>query len=305
MLAETVAQQQCEQGGHMRYDITVGSISWINGEPSPISFSPRALFNTYDWVPKTYTGLVATANQAPPNPVDFDAHRKTNDFRAMAYCRFNVEIDDSTDKVVSFKVINAVHDPGWTPPFNKMAYPSTYLAVWQDFPSAASPGEASPLSLVNTQARHANSTMTSTGPGETVLVNGLIKFRAGSHTDKIGIDIGCPFHVPWVWCETLLTYKGGGGFSLYGRASLFPTHHWFVNGSREMTQDQTWDNPLPWSIPDPKLLKIYPIVSKGAPASGSQTSLSSETHAGAVDTHPNTVAGDKVSFRPLRIKGGR
>jgi hypothetical protein len=66
---------------------------------------------------------------------------------------------------------------------------------------------------------------------ETVLVNAVIKFRAGQHTDSIGIqNVGSPFHVPWVWCELLRTHRFGT-FTLYGRGSVFPSHAWISTAS--------------------------------------------------------------------------
>jgi hypothetical protein len=32
-------------------------------------------------------------------------------------------------------------------------------------------------------------------------VNGLIRFRAGEHTDDVGVAIGSPYHMPCVWNE--------------------------------------------------------------------------------------------------------
>jgi hypothetical protein len=52
---------------------------------------------------------------------------------------------------------------------------------------------------------------------ETVLVIALIKFRAGKNADEIGTkSVSSPFHVPWEWCEFVLTY-GRGEFEMYGQ----------------------------------------------------------------------------------------
>jgi hypothetical protein len=48
--------------------------------------------------------------------------------------------------------------------------------------------------------RHPNSAL-NPPPGERLLVNGLIRFRAGKHTDDVGVAIGSPYHMPCVWNE--------------------------------------------------------------------------------------------------------
>jgi len=156
---------------------------------------------------------------------------------------------------------------------------------------------------------------------ETVLVDGIIKFRAGANTDRIGVDsVKCPYHVPWVWCETALTYDGTR-FKLYGRGSIFPTHCWYLDGAKVATTNQVGDISFPSTVsvwPPPSLpiagprlviphpltidvhaLNLYPVLSKGAPASGPQTSASADAgRTGPVDMHPNTVEGGNAVVRP-------
>jgi hypothetical protein len=55
---------------YMQRDIEIGTVSWINERPSPIWFSGKAGVPEPGWVPKTYMGLVATANGPPPNKID-------------------------------------------------------------------------------------------------------------------------------------------------------------------------------------------------------------------------------------------
>jgi len=302
----------------MQRYIKIGSVSWIEGKPSPIWTAAQALTLNPDWVPKTYLGLAATANTAPPDPLhDFPSHQRGHDFRAMTFCHFRLTTDDTSNAVTGFEVVQAFHDAGWTPAFKQHKFPSTFLkpdkAIWS---FKEYQGEYSPLTLVATQNRHANTTLAPT-PNETVLVNALIKFRAGTHTDTIGVDnVGCPFHVPWVWCETLLTVANGR-FKVYGRASMFPSHAWYVNGVRVHHQAEVGDTTFPlevaiyppsWvprppgtptiAIPTTTIvltsLNLYPVLSKGASAvaGGSQTPLSADAgRGGAVDTHPNAVSG--------------
>jgi hypothetical protein len=300
----------------MQRQIDIGTISWIAGTPNPMNWAIKAAVLNPSWVPKTYLGLAATANAQPSATVaDFRVFQKTKAFRALTYCRLQVEIDDKTDKFVDFKVLDATHDGGWTPPFKMSKWPSTALSFDKDiYSSNYYAGEASPISLVNGRARHKNTAISGVAASEVVLVNSLIKFRAGSHTDNIGTKtVGAPFHVPWVWCEVLLTYTKGA-LKVYGRGSVFPSHAWYLDGKRVFVQNEIGDATFPkkstpsfWGtvgdnlgvageIDVPKLT-LYPVLSAGAPASGPQSSLGSETSLkGSVDTHPNTASGAALRF---------
>jgi hypothetical protein len=315
-------------------EIKIGSVSWINETPNPVWAAVKAKLLDPAWLVKTYIGLVATANPPAPSAIeDFRAFQGDKQFRALTYCHIRVTIDDGSWKITAFEVLDAVHDPGWTPPFKVSRYPTTgvftLLDGWNAFTQAWSgqyhQGEASPLSLVNTQARHNNTTITSIPTTETVLVNSLIKFRAGSFTDQVGIKtVGCPYHVPWVWCETVLTYASGR-FMLYGRGSVFPSHAWYIDGKQVMQRAQVSDSnfpskrvpilgpppgvPVPYmgprlSIPNPLsidvgTLAIYPVLSRGAPAAGPQATLTAESGlTGSVETHPYTVSGGPVVTFP-------
>jgi hypothetical protein len=280
----------------MQREIKVGTVSWIIDEPNPMYTTLQTKMLSPGWIPKTYLGLSATANPAPPDPLtDFTAYQKNRDFRAMTFCRFRVELDDDTGRVSSFSVVDAFHDGGWTPPFRMRNWPSTAVAFdWDIYSDTWYQGESSPLSVVATQNRHRCTAIGAAPPEETVLVNALIKFRAGKHTDDTGIKtVGCPFHVPWVWCELLLTYQGGR-FRMYGRGSIFPSHAWYFNDKRIKVVAQTGDRffPTKYLTIAEHSLNLYPVLSAGASASGPQQSLSDETsRTGPVEGHPNTAKG--------------
>jgi hypothetical protein len=285
--------------------------------------SAQAKLLTPEWIPKTYLGLAATCNEAPPATLeDFPTYQKARDFRAMTYCHFRVAIDDKNDRVTGLQVVQALHDGGWTPPFSHANWPATIPVpdTWKSI--SYHQGECSSISLVNTEARHRCSAIVAVPAHEMVLANMLVKFRAGTHTDDAGIkDVGSPFHVPWVWCEMLLTYAAGG-FKVYGRGSLFPSHAWYLGGRRIHTIGQVGDHmfPLrrlvpPWVpgpsspirlLPSPGIdqngLRIYRVLASGAPARGPQAPLEDERSCtGAVDTHRYTVSGhDAWGQGPLR-----
>jgi len=302
------------------YDIKVGTVSWIDADVSPVWFSGNAELLEPEWIPKTYMGLLATSNPDPPKAIaDFKSFQKGRDFRACTYCHFTVDIGSASGKVFNFSVLDAFHDPGWTPPFRMSEYPLTAFSFDGDiYSNKWHQGEASPISVVYTQKRHENSVL-SAGAGETVLVNALIKFRAGKHTDDVGINsVGSPFHVPWVWQETLVTYNPAEAkIKLYGRGSVFPSHAWYLQGTRVSRVAEVSDKSFPmkpacvsgpnWAAPfAPKVcvptneiayqqLKLYKVLSVGASANGTQTALSDDNgRSGRVDTHPNTVSAGKL-----------
>jgi hypothetical protein len=312
-------------------EIKVGTISWINDTPNPMRYAIEAKILDPEWIPKTYLGLAATANQKPPPWVgDFPAYQRSKDFRAMTYCRFRIETDDQSSEITRFEVLEAFHDGGWTPPF-RLVYGTTalYPGLWGALLSNSwYQGEFSPLSRVYTESRHPNTALAGKGNGEVVLANSLIKFRAGSHTDDVGVnDVKCPYHVPWVWCEMLLTYSNGM-LNMYGTGSIFPSHAWYLDGNLIETRAQVGDSIFPTVtimappsfIPGPPgspriviptnridvtALKIYPVLSAGVPvdpenAPVPQWSLDQENScSGTVISHQYTVAGQDIWSRRL------
>jgi hypothetical protein len=307
------------------YEITVGAISWINPTPCPVYRSEQVLLLDPDWVPKTYLGLNATSNTPPTKEVgDFKAYQNEGDFRALMFCRFALTLEEGTGAVTGFEVLEAAHDGGWTPPFKISAWPGTALSIDPEiYSNQWHQGEYSPVSVVRTRKRHKNTMIKGVKSDETVLVNGLVKFRAGSHTDTIGVtSVKAPFHVPWVWCEMLLTYADGK-LTCYGRGSVFPSHAWYVNGRRVFQDIQTGDlsfpmrsfavvPQLPWAhlkaygtpktTIDLDLLNLYKVMAKGVPASQPQSSSEADRgRKGKVSSHPNTVWGSKTWVKSVSL----
>ena len=163
---------------NMRRELTVASVSWINETPNPISLAAEATLYDPEWVPKTYLGLVATANGDPgDNIADLPGFQKSKNFRAMTYCR--IAFEESPSGISAFQVIDAFHDPGFTPPFKMRNWPSTLLSFDRSVYSFAwYAGEASPLSKVYTQSRHANTTLPALGAGEIVGLDCAVPFDA-------------------------------------------------------------------------------------------------------------------------------
>lgn len=277
----------------MAVEISVGVVSWINRKKLPDINAPSIIGLTDEskWIPKVIVGLIATANSAPPDTIsDFPDFEKKHDYRAIQFGKFSVE--PGTSGLSGFKVLDAFHGAGPTPPFSLGRFPSGIVEsdARNSFSAA---GEYSKISLVATQGRHTNSAITSKPVGD-VLVNGLVKFRAGSHTDELGKKMGCPYHVPWVWSEMLLTYSDGK-FQLTGRGSIFPTHTWYVNGKKVAEVSQVADSFLPFPTGgeiDTKSINLLRVLEKGRSAKEPQASADDEVgKKGAVDQHAYTVGG--------------
>ena len=296
------------------WDVTIGTVSWINGAPNPMTFAGEATLYSPDWVPKTYLGLVATKNSDPGERIaDFPVLRKGKDFRAMTFAHLTFEADEQTGAISNFSLVDSFYDPGYTPPFKLRKWPTAMFSFDKNvFSFTYYAGEASPLSDIVARKRHPNSTITGVPASETILVNGMVKFRAGKHTDDVGVNtVGAPFHVPWVWCEVLATFAAGK-VKLYGRSSVFPSHAWYLDGKRVAKSNEIGDATFPkqrliprsmprpiasglWNAPNPlaidvESLILYPVLSAGASAAAAQTPLDADKGLTTpVDQHPNAV----------------
>lgn len=303
----------------MQYDVKIASISWINATPNPIVYAAAATVLRPSWVPKTYVGLIATANKRPADSIDkFDGFLAQKQFRALTYCHLIVATDDKNQANARASLVRELKDPGFTPPFSFYHYPSAAVGSaidgWEAFKAAWSfefhKGELSPVSSIVLNGRHPNTTIKDVPSNESVLANVLIKFRAGPETDRLGVKvIQCPFHVPWVWCETLLTFNAGK-LKLYGCGSRFPTHNWYLNGKKVLFQDQVGDYHFPTKASnsnasllnlarnlmeiDYERLALYPVLSSGAPATGERAQVEVDaTQRGPVAGHRYTVGAGR------------
>lgn len=278
--------------------IKVGSVSWIHQQVTPVTFLTDAKLLEPSWLPQTYIGLHATSNPAPPATLDFPAYRKSKQFRAMTFAELEVETSDDKSKVVSVSVVDSILDPGWTPPFDRTITLLTRLYVPDA--SMADPafhaGELGLGSSILPRIRHRNSTLAMTAAPDELVASGLILFRAGKHTDDIGVKtVKCPYHVPWVWCEWLVTHKAGK-FTMYGTGSVFPTHSFYAQGACFGQQDEptdarftrSWRHPL---TIDTSSLRVYPVLATGAPASGAQVADTTNGATGPVTSVPYAVRG--------------
>jgi hypothetical protein len=226
----------------------------------------------------------------------------------MAFCRFTIDIDE-TDKPLNFKVQEAFSDGGFTPPFNKSKFPAAVVGSLLEgdltmFDDVSHPGEASIISRPEprtgsiVQGRHKSTTIDDVPADEVVLVNTLVKFRAGQRTDSVGVNVvKAAFHVPWVWCEMVVTYVGEGSFKIYGRGSIFPSHAWYFDGRQIATVPEIGDARFPIlrgtrSLIEESHLKLFPVLSAGARARAPQ-SVDIDA-SGRVESQLNTAPGGRA-----------
>ena len=279
--------------------IKVGSVSWIHQPITPVKYITDGIRLEPNWIPQTYTGLYATRNPAPPASLDFPEYRKSKQFRAMTFAELEIETSDDQSKVLSVSVVDPILDPGWTPPFNRKITILTRVVA----PNAAMAdpnfhaGELGSGSAILPRIHHRSSTFSVRAPQDNLVASALIFFRAGKQTDDIGVnDVKSPNHVPWVWCEWLVTYSAGK-FTMHGTGSIFPTHTFYAQGASFAQQDEptdahfhrkSWRNPL---TIDTSMLRVYPALVAGAPASGPQVADATNKTAGPATSVPYTVGG--------------
>ena len=251
------------------------SVSWIDEKSLPkVGFQTVAGALT-SWPNRVLMGLVGTSNPRPAERIDdVAAFRRKKQYRALVEC--NVDLRSGT-------VTLPVLDPGYTPPFDKSKI-DTILRSVAPIPNDPDyyAGESSATSAIVTGKLHPSSTLKLHNDYK-VLASAMIKFRAGAHTDKIGIsEAKSPVHVPWVWCEFALV-RSPAGLRLLGNGSTFPSHAWYVDG-RQLSQ--TLQGAISCSAHDATL-------STGQPKGQPQSSASADKSTGAADKQLYAVGAGK------------
>lgn len=205
--------------------IDLASISWIDKSGLPKLGFWFVAGAKLSWSKRVIMGLVGTANPAPPTTLaSVNEFQRNQQYRAVLAVTYMAGPPS--------RVAAPVVDAGFTPPFDKTTISSDFERKRVPIPddSTFSPGESSPLSGIVIDKLHPCSTL-SIPRGSDVKVSALIKFRAGKHTDDLGIsdDVKSPVHVPWVWCEYALVRSEGRNL-LFCNGSVFPSHAWYANG---------------------------------------------------------------------------
>ena len=257
--------------------ISLASVSWIDEKTIPkvgFWFVAGALVS---WPKRVIMGLAGTSNPEPPLKLtSMNGFVSKKQYRALISC----SVDINPIAVAR----NIVVDAGYTPPFDKNKL-DTRLRNFVPGPDDPKfyPGESSPLSGVSVGKAHSSSTVRVPRDSK-VIVNALIKFRAGEHTDKIGIDkANSPVHIPWVWCEYMLT-SSPSGIRLLCNGSIFPSHAWYVNGEQVAKRLQ-----MPISVSEND-----PVLSTGQPAKHLLLKAQSDRSDGTIVGHQHTVQGGEL-----------
>ncbi len=240
------------------FDIDVSTVSWIDrklmsifsGMPNPI---------TAGWVDLLCYGMYHTANPEPPLVVHGQKGAAPLEKKFRSFTTYSIQLQVGDDgKFVGVRQLpnsNTVVDAGYTPPFDDnwellkgvvgsaITSLDPFLASKiQSEATQYSPGEKSSLSQIVLPGTQWQSVGISplwyssiaVSAGEVILGHSLIKFRAGTQGDYIGIvGMGAPNHLPWVWCEMILTYKGNLELVLYAAGSAFPCHAFYVDGEQK------------------------------------------------------------------------
>ncbi len=244
------------------YSINVATVGWIDRHlMAPFAGVPVNIFAPDAWLKQVTYGMAHTANPDPGQTVDGRSYSPgaTLQKQFRSFTTFTIGLrTDAAGKLLAVKTEQAgVLDPGYTPPFDSRVQmwlgsalqelitidPGISAKITAEA-SRFNPGEASSLSaIVLPDAARNNQSIKilpysaiQVLPGEIALGQSLIKFRAGANGDYIGIvAFGVPNHVPWVWCELIITYAAPN-LILYTAASAFPSHAWFVGAQRRATQ---------------------------------------------------------------------
>jgi hypothetical protein len=250
--------------------VSVCSVSWIDEKPLPNVGFWLVAGAAISWPKRVLMGLVGTSNpQPPPKLQSVDTLRSTKEYRALLSC----SVDTAARRMgprPSYPISDVIIDPGYTPPFDKSKI-HTSLRVVAPIPDDANyyAGESSSLSAITTGSLHPCSSL-AVPQGYEVIVSALIKFRAGEHTDNIGVEKAkSPVHVPWVWCEYALI-SSRSGLRLLGQGSVFPSHAWYVNGNQVASRLQS---PVAVSEKDPAISTGERVV-EGHPATAADNDRS-------------------------------
>ena len=266
----------------MATKVSIACISWIDPSPLPkVGFWLFAGAAT-SWAKRVIMGLVATSNPAPgPSVTSIAAFMRRKQYRALQSCV--VELGPVV------RISDRILDPGWTPPFDKNKI-DTSLRVFAPSSPDFHAGEKSAISDIVLAHLHPSSSIVLKG-GDKVIVSGLLKFRAGAITDKLGTDEAkSPVHVPWVWSEFALV-SNQSGHRLICRGAKFPSHAWYVDGKQVASTLQSLVT----------ISEQDPILNTGRPATSIQSDAATDKNAGSVSHQADAIGAASQIDVPLTL----
>lgn len=265
--------------------VSLSCISWIDPKPLPkVGFWLLASALT-SWPKRVMMGLVGTSNPRPgPKIGDMKAFIRAKQYRALVTC-----VIEFTPAV---RASDVLIDPGYTPPFdkNKIDTSLRVIAPISD-DGVFHAGELSPISAVHTGRLHPSSSLI-LKKEDKVIASALIKFRAGAHTDSIGIEkANSPVHVPWVWSEFALVCTGSS-YRLVCNGSIFPSHAWYVDGKNVAEIIQCLVT----------ISENDPILTTGRPASGPQSISATDKDVGTIGGQSQAIKASTQIDVALNLK---
>lgn len=263
--------------------LTITCISWIDSAPLPkVGFWLFAGAAT-SWTKRVIMGLVATANPKPAETISsIGDFMRNKQYRALQSC----VVDLGSAPRLSEKIL----DPGYTPPFDKNKI-DTSLRVFAPSSPDFHAGEKSVISDIVLAKLHPASSIVLKS-GDKVIASGLLKFRAGAATDKLGVEEAkSPVHVPWVWSEFALV-SGTAGHRLLCKGSKFPSHAWYINGKQVAHVIQGLVT----------ISEQDAILNTGRPATSKQSDATTDKVTGNVDRHDDTIGAITQIDVPIIFK---
>ncbi len=267
----------------MANKVTITCVSWIDAAPLPkVGFWLFAGAAT-SWAKRVIMGLVATSNPRPgPTITSISVFRRAKQYRAIQSCVIDLE--------PLIRLSEIVLDPGHTPPFDKNKIDTSLRMLAPSSPGFHA-GEKSVLSGIVPGKLHPSSSIVLKG-GDKVIASGLLKFRAGAHTDKLGTDeANSPVHVPWVWSEFAMV-SSQAGHRLICKGTVFPSHAWYVDGKQVAHTIQALVT----------ISEQDPILNTGRPATAIQSDAATDRSAGSIAGHPDTIKPTAQIEVPLKLK---
>ncbi len=267
----------------MATKVSIACVSWIDPGPLPkVGFWLFAGAAT-SWAKRVIMGLVATSNPAPAATIpSIGAFMRGKQYRAVQSCVI--------DLGPALRISEAILDPGYTPPFDKNKI-DTSLKIFAPSAPGFHAGEKSVLSDIVLSRLHTASSIVLKS-GDKVIASGLLKFRAGAATDRLGTEEAkSPVHVPWVWSEFALV-SSQSGYRLICKGAKFPSHAWYVNGKQVA---KTIQSLVTVSEQDP-------ILNTGRPASGIQSDANTDKNIGSIGHHADTIGSIAQIEVPLNLK---
>lgn len=252
------------------YRVNAASISWIDRRRMQMFRAlPIGKLTTPEfWLDQLSYGMSHTANNDPPSHFDIRSYRSgdtlARDYRSITTVSIDIEVD-AQGKLQRFRKApdaGGVLDPGYTPPFDSgwelvkgllgvslTTIDPTATSKMYTEATTYSQGEKSSLSRVSVPANWQCAGVAlppcstiQVSPQETILSHTLIKFRAGEPGDYIGVVVmGAPNHVPWVWCESVVTFSPPNKVVIYGAGSAFPSHAFYCQGQQRAKLDLAVD----------------------------------------------------------------